>query len=76
MSYWLNTKLVTLLAFTNRQLDVHFGASVLVINGSNQSMDQLREAILNHARTEDPWLDLHPADYTGFQVIPIQAHDQ
>ena len=76
MSYWLNTKLVTLLAFTNRQLDVHFGASVLVINGSNQSMDQIREAILYQARTDNPWLDLHPSDYTGFQMVPIQKHDQ
>jgi hypothetical protein len=76
MSYWINTKLVTYLSFSNdRQLDVHFGASVLVINGSNQDMDQLREAILNQGRTDDPWLDLHKGDYS-FRMLPIEAHGQ
>ena len=76
MSYSINTKLVTYLSFANdRILEVHFGASVLVINGSNADMDQLREDILNQGRKDDPWLDLHKADYS-FRMLPIQLHDR
>lgn len=75
MQYWINTKLVTYLSFSNeRQLCVYFGGSVLVVSGENSDMDKLREDIMNQSREPDPWIDLHLSDY-AFQMYSIPLPD-
>jgi hypothetical protein len=71
MEYWINTKLVTYMERTDRQLNIHFGASVLIVNGPNQSMGTLQDEILGNSGSQSPWLDLISADYK-LRMIPLQ----
>ena len=62
---------VTHIVTFDRQVDIHFGASIITVTGSNRFMDPLVERITEFRGDSDSWLRLDDENYTSVNVYHL-----
>ena len=68
----INLNLVTHFVILDRQVDIHFGSSIVTVTGSNRYLDPLIEKIKS---PEHIWVALDNDNYTSVNVYPLGSEE-
>lgn len=74
MSNWINAKHVTFLGHGDKVLYIHFSGTVIIVMANAFDVDNLRNDILNHARSENSLIDIDFGAYREVLMVSTEEY--